>query len=373
MTFLGRARSRPLPVETMNQITAGPIRVALVGYGYSGRTFHAPLIRAVAGLDLRLVSSRDEGRVRADLPEAVVLPDPLAVATSDEVDLVVIASPNDSHAPLARAALSAGKHVVVDKPFTLDLVEARNLVALAADRDRLLSVFHNRRWDSDFLTVKRAIKDGEVGTVTHFESHFDRFRPEVRDRWRERDGPGAGLWFDLGPHLVDQALLLFGVPERVQADLFRQRRGALSDDWAHVVLDYRDRRVVLHASMLAAGGTARFTVHGDEGSLVKAKPDPQEAQLLAGMRPGAPGWGEDPDELVLYAPDGSARTKPITPGDQRLYYAGIVDALTGGGRTAVSPLQAIAVMAIIEAATEAARTRTSVVPELSAEERAAWA
>ena len=349
-----------------------PIRVALIGYGYSGRTFHAPLIAAMDGLDLRLVSSRDGAKVGADFPGVGVLADPEAAATSDAVDLVVVASPNDSHAPLARAALAAGKHVVVDKPFTVDLAEARDLVAFAADRGRLLSVFHNRRWDSDFLTVRRAISDGEIGTVTHFESHFDRFRPEVRDRWRERAGPGAGLWFDLGPHLVDQALLLFGPPDRVRADLFRQRPGAEADDWAHVVLDYPRRRVVLHASMLAAGGTARFTVHGERGSLVKAGADPQEGQLVSGMRPGAPGWGEDADALAIHGADGIRRTRPAVAGDQRAYYAGIAAALSGAGAAPVSPAQATAVMAVIEAAPESARLGTAVGPAFSTAERSAW-
>ena len=356
-----------------DRIATPPIRVALIGYGYSGRTFHAPLIGAAGGLELRLVSSRNEAQVKADLPGATVSADPQAAATSDAVDLVVIASPNDSHASLARAALAVGKHVVVDKPFTLDLAEARALVALAAERGRLLSVFHNRRWDSDFLSVSQAIRDGEIGTVTHFESRFDRFRPEVRDRWRERGGPGSGLWFDLGPHLVDQALLLFGPPERVWADLFRQRPGALADDWAHAVLEYPSHRVVLHASMLAAGGTARFTVHGTTGSLVKERPDPQEGQLLAGMRPGVPGWGADDDALVVHGSDGARRTMPALPGDQRQYYAGIAAALSGAGAAEVSPLQAVGVMAVVEAANESARRGASVEPALSAGERAAWA
>ena len=165
-----------------------PIRVGLLGYGYSGRTFHAPLIAAIPGLALCGVSSRDAARVQADYPDAKVHADPLALIAAHDIDLTVIATPNDTHAPLARAAIAAGKHVVIDKPFTLDLAEARDLVARSARQGVLLSVFHNRRWDSDYLTVRQAIEDGLVGTVSQFESHFDRFRPEVRDRWRERGG-----------------------------------------------------------------------------------------------------------------------------------------------------------------------------------------
>ncbi len=340
------------------------IRVALIGYGYAGRTFHAPMIAATPGLELVVVASRDAAKVHADWPGVGVDADPVAVATRGDVDLVVIASPNDSHAPLALVAIGAGRHVVVDKPFTLDLAEARAVVAAAEAADRLVSVYHNRRWDSDFLTVRRAIGDGLAGEVAHVESHIDRFRPVVRDRWRERDGPGGGLWFDLGPHLVDQALCLFGVPDRVQANLGTLRQGAQVDDWAHVVLDYPTRRVVLHAGMLVAGGTHRFVVHGSGGTLVKPLIDRQESQLLEGMTPGAPGWGEDADPLLVYDGSGGVpRTVPAVAGDQRRFYAGVVAALTTGAPNPVPPGEALAVMAVVEAAAEAARRGCSVVPD----------
>ena len=195
-------------------MSAPSIHVALIGYGFAGHTFHAPLIAATPGLRLSVVGSRDAGKVQADHPEVAVLADPFAAATDARADLVVIATPNDSHAPLARAALAAGKHVVVDKPFTLDLAQARGLAALAAQHGRLLSVFQNRRWDSDYLGIRQVIDDGLLGEVAHFESHIDRYRPQVRERWREQAGPGSGLWWDLGPHLVDQALHLFGLPQK---------------------------------------------------------------------------------------------------------------------------------------------------------------
>jgi len=292
--------------------------------------------------------------------------------TAQDIDLIVIASPNDSHASHARAALAAGKHVVVDKPFTLDVVEARELVDLAERQNRLLSVFQNRRWDSDFLSIKQGIVDGLVGAVKHFESHIDRFRPTVRNRWRESDGPGSGIWFDLGPHLVDQALQLFGLPDRVQASLALQRAGAQSDDWAHVLLEYGSCRVILHAGMLVAGGSSRFVVHGDKGSLVKRKPDQQEPQLLAGMRPGSPDWGTDADDMLLYDGSGEEQTIPAVSGDQRLYYRGIAEALRGKATNPVTPAQAIAVMAVIESASISARSGQSVEPRLTERERAVW-
>lgn len=348
------------------------IRVALIGYGYAGKTFHAPLIGATAGLEIVVVASSDPAKVHADLHAVDVVSDPRQALEDPRVDLVVIASPNDTHAPLARAALHARKHVVVDKPFALDVAEARELTQFAVTCKRTLSVFHNRRWDSDFLGVKDAIERGLLGDVTHFESHFDRFRPAPRDRWRERPGPGGGLWYDLGPHLIDQALILFGLPDRVQANLAIQRNGAQATDWAHVVLEYASRRVILHATMLVAGGSARFTVHGHNGSLVKRHADRQEAQLLAGMRPGAPGWGEDADEMLFYDGDGQISLWPTPAGDQRTYYFRLRDALAHEGENPVSPQQAVTVMAVLEAAIESSTRGCTVGLSLSAEESAAW-
>lgn len=349
-----------------------PVRVGLFGYGYAGRTFHAPLIGVEAGLRLCAVASRDAAKVQADWPGVAVHDDPFALAASPDIDLAVIATPNDTHAPLARAAIDAGKHVVVDKPFTLNLAEARDLVARAERRGVLLSVFHNRRWDSDFLTVSRAIAAGAIGRVAHFESHFDRFRPQVRDRWRERAGPGGGIWFDLGPHLADQALRLFGLPDAVQASLAVQRDGATADDWAHVVLSYAERRVVLHAGMLVAGGASRFVVHGTGGSLVKTGSDRQEAQLLAGMAPGGEGWGVDPDALRIHGPDGDEHRIAAERGDQCGFYRAVAAALDGSGINPVPPIEALAVVAVVEAATTSAREGRTVGLTLTHGELAAY-
>ncbi|RDI97183.1 oxidoreductase [Dyella solisilvae] len=348
-----------------------PLRVALIGYGYAGKTFHAPLIQSVSGLELAVVASRDADKVHADLPGMVVT-DVQAAITDPQISLVVIASPNDTHAPLAHAALEAGKHVVVDKPFALDVGQARELVALAERRQRVLSVFQNRRWDSDFLGVRQVLAQGLLGEVMHVESHIDRFRPQVRARWREQHGPGSGLWYDLGPHLIDQALLLFGVPERVWASMAVQRDGGEVTDWAHVVLEYGRRRVVLHAGMLVAGGSARFTLHGSRGSLVKPRGDRQEAQLLAGIQPGAPGWGEDDNAMCFH--DGGAEPSmlPTPAGDQREYYRQLRDAVLGSAPNPVTPLQAVTVMAVLEAAIASAMGGHAVIPDVSVRERLAW-
>jgi predicted dehydrogenase len=351
---------------------AAMIRVALIGYGFAGRVFHAPLLRAVPGLSLDVVGSRDAARVRADLPDVEVIDDYARAATDPRIDLVVIASPNDSHVPLARSALEADKHVVVDKPFTPSLGEARALADLARQRQRMLSVFHNRRWDSDYLAVRQALADGLVGDARHFESRIERFRPEVRSRWREQAGPGTGLWWDLGPHLVDQVLQLFGLPDTVQASLAIQRDGAETPDWAHVVLGYGERRAILQAGMLAAAGSTRFTVHGRHGSLVKAWPDPQESQLIDGKRPGDPDWGVDTDPLLFHDGQNAPRRLSAPRGDQSRYYTAVADALRGQGDNPVPPVQAIAVMAVLEAAIASAEHGRVMTPALDDDERAAF-
>ena len=223
--------------------------VALVGFGYAGQTFHAPLIAACPGLGLHTVVTSRPDEVAAACPGARAVPAFETVLADPEIDLVVLATPNALHAPQARAALEAGKAVVVDKPFALSPAEARAVADLARAKGLFLSVFHNRRWDADFLSLQQQIASGILGAVRTFESHFDRFRPEVRDRWRERDGPGGGIWNDLGPHLIDQALVLFGRPLGVSCDLAVLREGGQAVDWARAVLRYADKRVILHADM----------------------------------------------------------------------------------------------------------------------------
>ena len=242
------------------------IRVGLIGYGFAGRTFHAPSIRTVAGLELTVVGSSRREEVLSTFPDVEVCA-PEAVATHPEVDLVVVATPNESHFPLASAALLACKDVVVDKPFTVTLLEARELAELAKRCGRLLSVFHNRRWESEILGTKAVVESGVLGRVTHYECHMDRFRPNVRRRWREDAGPGAGLWFDLGPHLIDAALFLFGLPETVNASFGTLRDGGQTDDWAHVILGYKQLRVVLNSTLLAGGGRSAHVDARDQREL----------------------------------------------------------------------------------------------------------
>ena len=346
------------------------LRVGLIGYGFAGKTFHAPLIRATQGLTLSAVASRCPAKVLGDLGKVEVFTDPLAMIDGADLDVVIVASPNTTHVPLARAAIEAGLHVVVDKPFAPTLAEARVLVSLAQTYDVMLAAFHNRRWDSDFLAVRDIVRSAQIGRIVHFESRLDRYRPVVRNRWRERQLPASGLWYDLGPHLVDQSLLLFGLPDRISANFATQRDGAVVDDWAHVVLDYGGLRSILHCSLLATG-TPRFVVHGTHGTAIKRTPDRQEEQLLAGMMPGSSGWGSDADPLLVIDQNGG-RSEQVVSGDQRTFYVDVVAHLTGKALNPVPALQAIAVSAVLEAAALSANTGRTAELDLSDAEREAW-
>ena len=349
------------------------VRVGIVGFGFVSKTFHIPLLLATDGYQITAVSSRHPNDVRLMLSDVAVVPDPKALCSHPDVDLVVIASPNETHAPLADAAMRAEHHVVVDKPFTVTAKEARHLATMARKSGLILSVFQNRRWDSDFLTIQDVIRRDTLGRIVQFESRIDRYRAEVRNRWREVPGPGAGLLYDLGPHLIDQTLLLFGVPDTVQATLSKQRSGARTDDFFQLVLRYGETIAVLQCGSLVSGGTARFSVHGDKASVVKLNPDIQEDQLRTGIKPGSAEWGRDPDDAMVYeGGTGMTHTFKAARGDQRRYYVALREALLGRAPNPVPPEQGATVMAIIEAAFNSYERGARVVPELTKEERAAW-
>lgn len=331
------------------------IRTGLIGYGLAGRAFHAPLIDAVEGLSLAAIASSRRDEIARDRPEVRVT-DAHAIIADPAIDLVVIAAPNAVHATLACAAITAGKHVVIDKPLALDAAEGAVLAALAADRQRVLSAFHNRRWDGDFMTVRRLLGSDALGEVRLYEARWDRFRPAIRPGWREEAGPGSGLLADLGPHLIDQALVLFGMPRAITADIATQRAGALVDDYFELTLDYGPMRAILSASTLVAAPRPRFAVHGTGGSFVKFGLDPQEAWMRGGRRPADPGYGEDAPALfgTLTDAGGGAARVPTERGDYRAFYRGVARAIAGGAPTPVAPADAIAGLRLIEAARRSA-------------------
>lgn len=356
--------------------TASVTPVALVGYGNAGRIFHAPLIASVAGLQLHTVVSSKPAAVLADWPQVQVVPTLDDALRNPAIALVVVATGNDSHYELAQAALRAGKHVVVDKPCTVTLQETQTLLALAREKSRIFTVFQNRRWDADFLGLQQVLSSGALGRVTHFESHFDRFRPTVPDRWREKDLPGSGLWFDLGAHLVDQALVLFGAPSDILLDLGRQRDGAQVNDYFHAILRYpqrQDLRVVLHGSTLVAGLGPRFAVHGTQGSFVKFGLDTQEDTLKTGARPQwrDAAWGADPVAARLSTQTDaglSERDQPMPHGHYPAYYAQVCDAVQGRAAQAdVTPADVERAMQILTLGEESFRRGGFVtVPGLGA-------
>ncbi|WP_437577333.1 oxidoreductase [Sorangium sp. So ce887] len=338
------------------------VYVGLIGYGLAGAVFHAPLIRSIPGLRLAAIATRREGQVMTDHSGVAVHPTPEVLIAEPGIDLVVIASPNETHVPLARAALEAGKHVVVDKPFTITSAEADELIALAARRGRLLSVFQNRRWDADFLTVRHCIEQGLLGEVASYEAHFDRFRPAIKQGWREEAAPGSGILYDLGAHLIDQALVLFGPPRAVTADLLAQRPEARTVDYFHLTLEYGKRRVIVRSSTLVSEPGPRFAVHGDGGSFLKHGIDGQEEALKAGKRPGTPEWGrEDPRWFgTLVTASGERRTIESLPGAYEAYYEGIAAAILDGAPPPVRAEEARDVIRIIEAAMRSSAERRTI-------------
>src|SRR6266581_2528053 len=339
------------------------LTVGLVGFGLAGKVFHAPVIRAVEGLRLTAIVQRSRGGAPDPRYSDVEFLRSVDELLTRAIDLVVIATPNGSHYPIAKQCLLAGRHVVVDKPFTTTVAEAEELVRLAREQRRVLSVYHNRRYVGDFVTLRQLLSQDVLGRVVQFESHFDRFRPERKPlAWREQPLPGSGLWFDLGPHLLDQALVLFGIPQAIAADLRREREGAVVDDAFDVTLHYPHMRAVLRASMLAASPGPAFTVHGTRGSFIKYGFDPQEEALKAGRSPDEANWDAEPPEMFgrVTTPEGT-RAFPTVPSSFTHYYENVRDAILGKTPLAVTPEQALNVMRGLELAVAANQRRARLV------------
>jgi len=341
----------------------GTIRVALVGYGLAGAVFHAPLIAVVEGLELSAIVTREperRARARRDFPGAELL------ESADEIwerpgafELVVVAAPNRVHVPLARAAIDAGIAVVVDKPLAAAASEARELVDAARARDVVLTVFQNRRWDGDFLTASRLVAEQALGRVFRFESRFERWRPELSGGWRELPGAeeAGGLLFDLGSHLVDQALVLFGPVRQVYAELDVRRPGATVDDDSFVALTHvTGVRSHLWMSSVAAQSAPRLRVLGDRAAYVKYGMDVQEEALHQGLRPRDPGWGEEPEEHwgLLGAGDRVERIR-TDPGAYERFYEGVAAAIRDGSPPPVDPEDAVSALEVLDAARASAR------------------
>lgn len=338
------------------------IRTGVVGYGFSAQTFHLPLIECGDNIHLSAIStSKTPLVVQEKYPDVMVYSSGRRMIRESAIDLVVITAPNDAHFALAREALECGKHVILEKPMVCLSSEGEELVGLARSRGLTLSVFHNRRWDGDFLTVKKIINDGSLGDVRYFESHFDRFRPTVRYRWREIPGQGAGIWFDLGSHLLDQALLLFGMPEALTARCLATRDKSEATDYFHVILHYSGREIILHSSSFSAGPNLRFHIQGTEGSFIKYGLDPQENQLKSGMLPGHPLFGQENAKHygVLYT-ESKRDVIPTEFGRYISYYLELADAINNGTAPPVSAEEGVQVIRLLELAEISSREGKTV-------------
>jgi scyllo-inositol 2-dehydrogenase (NADP+) len=336
------------------------ILVGLIGYGIGGQVFHAPIITAVEGLVLKKIRAVRPEQVKLAnnrYPGAELVTHAEDIITDPAIGLVVIASPNALHLPMAKQALEAGKHVVVDKPFTIGSAEADELIALAARKQKILSVFQSRRFDSDFRTIQQVIKSGLLGNLVEMESRYDRFRNFLKpNAWREEDIPGSGLLYDLGSHLIDQALTLFGLPGSVTAFILRQRKGSKVDDNFELILHYPGIKATLKSGMLVRESLQRFVLLGEQGSFVKKGMDVQEEALKAGLTPEtAANWGMETEEIwgMIHTTVNGVQIRgklESSQGDYRIFYQNIYAAITRKEALLVTAEQARNVIRIIELA-----------------------
>lgn len=362
-----------------------PIRTAVLGYGFAGRIFHSPFVHAVPGLELTAIVQRHGDTAGADYPGTRVLRSVDEAFGDSSIDLIVVATPNDSHVEMARRALEAGKHVVVDKPVAGSSAEVLELMALAKKQGKVLAPFHNRRFDGDFLTVKRLVEEGRLGRVTLVDSHFDRFRPYQRKgTWKEAGGAANGLLFDLGPHLVDQALALFGKPRSITASIRRERDVTAIEDAFDLALTFdgpegKGLRYECHATMIAAEAAPRFRVNGTLGSYVKYGLDPQEAALLGGARPkvvgSAEAWLPEVEAAWGALTVATQASEPIQlqkstlqteVGDYRRFYENVRDAVRGEAKLFVSPEDGYRSIRVLELALEASDQNHTLLVDFAA-------
>lgn len=331
------------------------IKTGIVGFGKAAEVFHAPLINAVEDLELHSVVERSSDDAVRQYPEVEVFRSFKEILKDDATELLIITTPNHLHFSMAQEALSAGKHVVIDKPFTVTFEEANKLIRLADDMDLKISAFHNRRWDGDFKSVKQIIKDRKVGDVVEVVSTFNRFRNQIREnKWREGNQPGSGVLYDLGPHLIDQSIQLFGKPDQLFADI-REQRGGVTDDYFEVDLFYSNLKVKLKAGMLVADPAPRFTVRGKDGAFVKFGLDPQEQDLKEGKKPNAPDLNSKSDNSfgTLYQWNGNEIREEkvkMTSGSYATFYQKLAAAIRGKGNLPVVPNDAAYVIYLIELA-----------------------
>jgi len=330
-----------------------PLRTAIIGFGLSGKAFHAPFLFSSKKFTLvKILTTRTE-EAKAAYPSAEVAETLSEILLDKSIEAVVVTSPNEYHFPHAKAALQNGKHVILEKPFAVSSEDGKKLIAFAKKKKKVLAVYQNCRWHGDFLTVKKIIASKALGDIVDFESHFDRYRPEAeKKKWRNQDRPGSGVLFDLGPHLIDQALVLFGDPEGIFADIRLARKKATVDDTFEIKLYYKTMRVTLKAGVLVKEAGARFAIHGTKGSFVKFGIDPQEAALRAGLMPTSKSWGSDAKEWfgVLNTEGKPKKVIPTERGNYMGFFDNVYEAIRNNKELEVTPQQALKNIRLIELA-----------------------
>lgn len=332
------------------------IKTGLIGYGMAGKVFHAPLISSNPSFELTAVVERTTDESRKKYPWIHIVKDIDQVLQNNEIDLIVIATPNTTHFDIAKRSLLADKHVVVDKPFTVTSSEAQDLIDVARKKNKIISVFQNRRWDGDFLTVKKIVEQRSLGRLVEFESHMDRYVNFMRESpWKESDEKGNGLLYDLGSHLIDQAHVLFGLPDAVYADMGTRRDGGKIIDHFEIIFYYVKMKVILRSGLLVREAGARFTLHGTEGSFVKYGVDPQEEMLKRGSTSPGLDWGKDSPEFwgklnTQINGEHVVKKKETENGDYPAYYENIYNAITGKEELIVKPEEGRNTICLIETA-----------------------
>ena len=355
-----------------------PIRCGVIGFGLAGRIFHSAVIDATEGLELTGIVQRSGDAAEKAYPHVPVYRSLDAMLAQAELDCIVVATPNDTHVPMAAQCLRAGKHVVIDKPVAVSSSEAASLFAISRESGCRVFVYHNRRWDGDFLTVQQLLQKsknggGKLGTLRTFESHFDRFRPTPKQgAWREQVGHGNGILLDLGSHLGDQALVLFGLPTAVWGDVRSEREGSRVDDAFDIRLYYPELTVWLRSASLSPLPAVRFLAEGTRGSYRKDNLDPQEDALRSGDLFQSKPWGMDPESAwgAITSLDANGATQhtvvPTLPGDYRGFYANVRDTLLGKAEQAVTLVDAWRVLRLLEWARESSEKRAAVICDWSA-------
>ncbi|MEZ5084436.1 MAG: oxidoreductase [Bacteroidales bacterium] len=347
-----------------------PIQTAIVGFGLSGQAFHTPFLHVHEGFEIKKVLERNKTESKKIYPNVTIVKDLKEIINDKNIDLVVIATPNIYHYQQANQCLEAGKHVVIEKPFMPTSAECDEIIGLANSKNLNIFVYQNRRWDGDFLTIKKILKTGILAEIQYYEAHFDRYSPErKRAAWRDEQLPGSGILFDLGPHMIDQVLCLFGIPHSIKADIQSQRENSPVDDYFKISFSYPTKEVILTAGMLVEEHDLRYIIHGANGSFIKYGIDPQEDALRKGELPGGENWGkENPVKYGLITLDGESEdfdgVIETVPGNYMEFYNNVYKVFSGEEEQEVKPVEARNVIRLIELAFKSAKQQKAIKVDL---------